>query len=297
MSLHIYGGIECLRFFPDNKSKNGGYAGIRFIKYDSPEYYELIQTMQYEGMGAFVTVNGTDGRGAKTENINRVRSFYVDIDGLVEKESTLLKLMNAKLQPSAIVETRNGLHAYWFAKKQTPVFKDLYTRVQIGLINAFNGDYSAKDLARVLRLPDTLHLKGEPFEVKVIHQLEKHQTPYYSYEQLLEAYPAPRQTKRAPVSITPSNESWRAILQDLNSWNPVNGERNMIMLLAAGVAIKYGISMEAYVDTMYDIVSNWDLGRDEKAELKRVAKWAYDKGNAISPQVLRSKGIPIRRGL
>lgn len=297
MSLHIFGGIESVRFFADNKSFKVPFVGHKHIKYGTKQFWDTIKKMQASGAGAFITVNGTDGVGAKAENIVRVRTYYVDIDGLEDKTPALEALITAPLKPSAIVETKNGVHAYWYAKDQTPVNHTEYRQVQTGLVKFFNGDMSARDIARVLRIPDTWHLKDEPYLVRVVHQLPESQTPYYTAAELLRYYPAPEQREKIRVRKVQSPRSWDIFLSDLAGWEPVQGERNSVMLLCAGVAIAYGVSEDDFIDTMYPIVKTWNTGRNERGELTRVAKWAYEKGNPISPTVLRKRGVPIRGGL
>lgn len=286
-----------MRFFADNKGARVPFVGHRHMEYGNKQFWDTIKKMQASGAGAFITVNGTDGVGAKAENIIRVRTYYVDIDGLEDKTPALEALITAPLKPSAIVETKNGVHAYWYAKDQTPVNHSQYRHVQTGLVKFFNGDMSARDIARVLRIPDTWHLKGEPYLVRVVHQLPESQTPYYTASDLLRYYPAPERRERVQVRAVKSPKSWNIFLSDLAKWEPVEGERNSVMLLCAGVAIAYGVSEDDFVDTMYPIVRSWNTGRNERGELTRVARWAYEKGNPIHPIVLRRRGVPIRGGL
>lgn len=293
------GGMESIRVFADHKNAKPGFVGHRNVEYGSASYYKLIRSAQSNGCGVFFSVNRTDGRGAKAENIKQVRTYYVDIDGLEDKTDALLMLMTAELKPSAIVETKNGVHAYWYAQQRTGVRFDEYARVQKGLINSFNGDKSAKDISRVLRIPGTMHLKdpAKPYEVRLIHQPPLSETPFYTADEILAVYPAPREFKTEVIKVTESPAAWKMILEDLSAWSPVPGERNATMLLCAGVAIRYGVSREDYITDMLDIVKTWHIGRNELAELRRVADWAYARGNAIPAKVLKSKGIPIRRGL
>lgn len=300
MSLHIFGGLESVRFFSDNKQSRVPFTGHKHLNYGTKVFWDTIKKMQAAGAGAFITVNGTDGVGAKAENIVRVRTYYVDIDGLEDKGPALEKLITAPLKPSAIVETKNGVHAYWYSKKQTPVNHSEYRRVQTGLVKFFDGDMSARDIARVLRIPDTWHLKDaeNPYLVRVVHQLPESQTPYYTPEELLNFYPAPQEHGGVPtVQKKNSPKSWRVFLDGLESWDPVPGERNQVMLLSAGVAIGFGVPEEHFIDTMYPIVSTWGTGRNVKAELVRVARWAYEKGTPIHPRVLQKRGVPIKGGL
>jgi len=299
VKLHIMGGLECIRVFGDHPKARPPIVGHRHVGFDSPEWHRMIAEAQEGEAGVFFSVNRTDGQGARSENIIHVRTYYVDIDGLKDKGPTLEALITARLKPSAIVETKNGVHAYWYAGGQVPVDYEEYRRVQVGLIRAFGGDIHAQDIARVLRLPGTLHLKdpGDPFLVRIVHQLSEEQTPYYTSGQLLSAYPAPESRLLTPVASRDQPDAWNKVLDGLAAWDPVPGQRNQIMLLCAGVAIAFGVEQEDYVDTMYPIVLSWNTGRNELGELRRVAGWAYDKGNPIPAFVLRKRGIPIGREL
>lgn len=299
MNLHIMGGVECVRFFADSKSIRPSFVGNKFLTFDSPEYHNAISEAQTQGAGAFFSVNRTNGHGGKAKDIIAVRTFYVDIDGLKDKTDALTRLLTAELKPSAVVETRNGVHAYWYAVSQTPVDIARYRQVQNGLTKAFGGDDSAKDIARVLRIPGTLHQKNpeEPFLVRIVHQLPRTLTPYYSSDEILEVYPSPPEKEHVHVSVRNSPVAWRFYVEDLAKWEPIEGERNKIMLLSAGVAIAYGVTMDAFVSSMYNVVRGWNLGRNAHAELKRVATWAYERGNPIPAAVVRRRGVPIRRGI
>jgi len=297
MSLHIMGGKESIRVFADHKNAKPPFIGHKHVEYGSREYHRLVESAQDAGAGVYFSVNATDGRGAKQENIVRTRTYYVDIDGLKDKTPALEALITARLKPSAIVETKNGVHAYWYARTQTPVNLAQYKKVQLGLIKAFNGDRSAKDIARVLRVPDTWHLKDpdDPFLVRIVHQLPEHETPYYDANDLLAVYPAPQQPPRRHVRVQRNPNRWDAFLEDLNSWTPIPGERNNVMLLSAGVAIAYGVPQDEFVYSMLPICETWNTGRNVHNELRRVANWAYQRGTPIHPAALKARGVPVRK--
>lgn len=301
MKLWMMGGTESLRFFSDNKSGANVVRQV-FMQYGSDEYHAVIEEMQALGCGAFFTVNRTNGVGATLSDIMQVRTYYIDLDGVLDKDDALLALLSAKLQPSAIVETKRGFHAYWYASEPLPVDKERYNVIQRGLLNAFKdygADGSAKDLARVLRLPGTWHLKDKdnPFLIQIVHQKPARQVPYYSRADMMKAFPAMQLQPLTETPVTPDPESWLMYLSDLGKWVPKMGDRNMVMLLSAGVAIKFGVVMDNFVHGMLPIVRGWDLGRDEQEELRRIARWAYSQGKAIPPHVVARRGVPIRKGL
>jgi putative DNA primase/helicase len=45
------------------------------------EHAAELTRLQQRGAGVFVTVNETDGKGRKRENIAKVRAFFLDLDG------------------------------------------------------------------------------------------------------------------------------------------------------------------------------------------------------------------------
>ena len=112
-----------------------------------------------------MTVNETDGRGVKRENVTRVRAAFVDWDGQPLPDPD-------HHQAHAIVWTsppRDGkaarAHGYWHASMPLRDFR----LVQLGLADEFGGDESVHDLPRIMRVPGFLHQKQkrEPYLVRL----------------------------------------------------------------------------------------------------------------------------------
>lgn len=148
---------------------------------------------QESGYGIFFTVNGFTGGKRTNETLTNINAFFADIDYPDKinktpqkiqqyKNDLLMDLIEADLPiPSVIVETKNGLHVYWMLEQ--PIFLNelnpdqqnnlrvQYREIEEAILKRFDGDPGAKDAARVLRLPDTLHQKDpkDPFMVKVVH--------------------------------------------------------------------------------------------------------------------------------
>lgn len=122
-----------------------------------------------EGFGIFWTV-----QKFKTHNIRRmdhldkILSWAVDIDiGLKSDQS---KLIAKYPEPSMVVESKRGFHIYYNAVDAVP---DNYKIIQNEyLIPAFGGDDNAKDLSRILRVPNFYHLKNanDPYLVKLVFE-------------------------------------------------------------------------------------------------------------------------------
>jgi DNA primase RepB-like protein len=94
-------------------------------------------------------------RGCLSEVV-ALPAFYTDIDGLAD--ATLIRLRNAQLPPSVIVNSGGGVHAYWLLEE--PI-TDLHTAQLVlqGLAQRFGGDRLSP--AQSLRLPGTVNTKPE----------------------------------------------------------------------------------------------------------------------------------------
>lgn len=169
---------------------------------------------QESGYGIFFTVNGFTGGKRTNETLTNINAFFADIDYPDKlnktpekirqyKNDLLMDLIEADLPiPSVIVETKNGLHVYWMLEQ--PIFlNDLnpeqqnnlrvqYRDIEEAILKRFDGDPGAKDAARVLRVPDTLHQKdpADPFMVKIVHDAtpEAGGDAVYSFTEIREKF-------------------------------------------------------------------------------------------------------------
>ena len=112
------------------------------------------------GAGIFLTINTTDGRGRKEENIVAITAIFVDCDDGKEREFPF--------PPSIIVKTKNGWHYYFLLC----VGQDMgqFEATQNALIKKLNTDKMVKDLPRVMRIPGFFHQKNPqtPYMVQLI---------------------------------------------------------------------------------------------------------------------------------
>jgi hypothetical protein len=145
------------------------------LKQHGPE----LQRQNQQGAGVFVTVNQTDLRGRKSENIQRVRAVFADTDG-----ADLTPILSAKPEASFIVESSPGnAHPYWLTDGLP---SSQFEGVQRRIAEKFGTDSSVTDLPRVLRLPGFYHRKGEPFMVRMMQ--ENGGLPYTA-DKILAAFP------------------------------------------------------------------------------------------------------------
>lgn len=200
----------CLRVFKDSDSANG-YPEIMHCNHIS-ESECWLKEQNANGMGCYFTVNGTDGKGAKLENITEVRAWYAEIDGMPnekQKRYTIHKVLKSPLPPSAVVKSKNGIHMYWYAKPNQIVNREEFATTLSGIIKFYKADEAIKDLPRVLRLPKYLHRKNpqDPYLINVAYEKPD---LIYEQQQIREAYkpPVAKPKQQYKPNLNTQGEGW-----------------------------------------------------------------------------------------
>jgi hypothetical protein len=162
----------------------------------SPAWPELLQ-MHNNGAAVFVTVNETDGKGRKSENIVRVRAVWQEDD---EGFSGAFPL-----EPSLIVQSSPGrFQRYWFVADDWPADeqgrKD-FAAVMERMVLSYGSDKNAKDITRVLRLPGFLHRKADPHMVNIVEATGV----IYTRAEILAAFPPVERPQK-----TTTQPEWKA---------------------------------------------------------------------------------------
>lgn len=130
-----------------------------------------LAELNAQGAGVFFTVNRTDGKGRKAENITAVRALFVDFDTADDTRPEHMATM-FDLSPSAVVESSPGKHhAYWFTDGW-PL--EQFTHAQATLADHYGTDKKVKDLPRVMRLPGFIHHKGAPYRTRLLELAGRH---------------------------------------------------------------------------------------------------------------------------
>lgn len=173
------------------------------MKYYSKEAAKEIEEWNKKGYGIYFLPNGG---GYKNDDISEFRSCFIDMDikdeieyeivadGCTGSTDELHELVKSKfyslndieklnykkifrtriaelkqcgIPPSAIVETENGFHVYYLINSDTQ--RHQFETLEGLLIYIYNADMAVKNPARLLRVPDTLHLKApnDPFTIKL----------------------------------------------------------------------------------------------------------------------------------
>jgi RecA-family ATPase len=145
--------------FDDNKDRKDTHL-VRVLHGSLDEHAQTLMELNAQGAGIFVTVNKTNLRGRKTENIVKVRAVFSDLDG-----SPLAPVLANGPAPHIIVESSpDRWHPYWL-----PAYVRLenFSALQNILIRRYGGDRAVHDLPRVMRLPGFIHRKGAPFRTRI----------------------------------------------------------------------------------------------------------------------------------
>ena len=140
-----------------------------------------FERYQSRGSAVFVTINQTDGRGRKQENITHLRAIWQDCDN-----EAAIKALPPMLPPSLVIQTSQGkLHRYWVLKEKVPndeKNQKIWRALMGCLVSRFHSDPSAVDTSRVLRLAGANHLKtGRMFMSNIVESSLEFR---YSLEQL-----------------------------------------------------------------------------------------------------------------
>lgn len=302
-------GPQSFQTFVDDKSVRG--LTPRQMHGTLAQWADALQLENNRSAGIYYTVNltrealrvyqageSTTVNARKAEDIVEVRAWYTDIDGisdLRQKRAVIRQLLEHRTPPSCIIQTKNGVHALWYAMPGTLPDLDGYRQTEEGIIHYWGGDPGVKDLARVLRLPGFWHKKdpSSPFMVTV-----EYENPelYYEEATIRAAFPAPAPKRRADYDYNrtyDAGDDWQQVVGAIAAWPAAAQSRHLVMTLALGVALKFGVSESQAVHDLMPIVTDWQTGRDMSAELIRTARWAYGRNQPATVTALRNLGVNV----
>jgi RecA-family ATPase len=164
--LSIFGtDLFTFQTFDDRGRKDSGLA--RVYHGTREQVHASLVDLQRLGAGVYVTVNETDFRGRKTENVIGVRAYFADGDAMPLENGGRLGL-----EPTAVIESSPGRFNVFYAIADAPLIAENFRRTQQQLASLLGSDPSVCDLPRVMRLPGYLHQKNpqQPF-LSRIHYL------------------------------------------------------------------------------------------------------------------------------
>lgn len=120
-----------------------------------------LERAQSNFCGIYITVNETDGKGRKVENIVRYRAVFADYDGIAQPVWPITPhFITAR-------DSSHG-HAYWLVDDIVTV--EQFRSIQRRIAMSIGADTQVVDPCRVLRAPGTLHfkVKNDPKQYEVV---------------------------------------------------------------------------------------------------------------------------------
>lgn len=154
MLCRVDDGAATWQIFDDGPDKD--FRKARVIHGRLADVAHELQTANADGCGVFCTVNETDGKGRKRDNVRAVRALFVDCD--------TVRPERWHLPPSLIVESAAGPHAYWLV---ADCALEQFAGLQKRLAAFYQSDPKVCDLPRVMRAPGYWHCKRDPVRVEL----------------------------------------------------------------------------------------------------------------------------------
>lgn len=231
----------------------------------SPALPEL-QKLHAEGAGVYVTVNKTDGKGRRAENITGIRAVWCEQDGGQPRPFPIA--------PTFSTETSPGhFHRYWLVSGNWPA-NDLgradFASVMERMVETYGSDKNAKDICRVLRLAGSLHRK-DPHATHRI-SIAAVNGKRYSRTEILAAFPPIKRTENV-LQWKPRSDDDERIRSALNAINADDRE----IWLQCGMALK--AEMQEAGRPLWD---SWSRSSPKYDERDQIRTWESFKGNGIN---------------
>jgi hypothetical protein len=235
--LESFPGWKTFQTFPEHEGLPGKLIRQVSVKQDQYPFdvnptiesipVNIIQGLEkLNSMKACIslTINETDGKGRKKENIKRVRACWADMDGVPLPKTW-------EEEPSIIVETSPGRYHVYYLTDDVPL--ESFKTLQEGIAQYFGSDPQNNDLTKCLRMPGFYHQKKEPFLVRIV----QYSGLKFSFGLLCELFP-PVQRKQwsSPKYQTPVNFD---VNQEFKgSYGSSQGSRNGDMVKIIGGMLK-----------------------------------------------------------
>lgn len=158
----------------------GQFTDSEITRYNN-EFYNIYYLPNYPSIyDAHSTVDGS--------HIDTFEYVYIDMDlkdkVYASKEDFLKVILDFELQPTQIIDSGNGIHAYW---RVVDLTAETYLRLQRRLIRRFKTDEAVAKIYQLMRVPETINTKN-PDSLKECYTLDNTNS-VYSVEDLDKALP------------------------------------------------------------------------------------------------------------
>ncbi|WP_175772001.1 phage/plasmid primase, P4 family [Paraburkholderia phenazinium] len=191
-----------------------------------------IEAAVQEGLAVAIALNEFRDGVRKTESIERVVAFFVDLDGGV----TVDQINKLPKKPHILTETSpRHYHAAWLVSG-CPIHQ--YRHVQMFLARKLGGDSSVTDLTRTMRLAGTINRKnGQHHRVKIVWIAQGGAATPIEFSEFLRAFGM--RPKRKP---TPQNQ---ARVEDVHGLEDVRAALEKIPAEQRSVWLNVGMALHS----------------------------------------------------
>jgi len=201
------------------------------------ESFKCLNNRNYEIY--FVVNTG----GYKKKEITKINAVFIDLDcgkdsnndyypmNIVKqyKEQKMAELTNFAFKPSYVIETRNGLHAYWLVDNSTI---EQFEECQVKLIEYFSADKQCKNINRLMRVPGFYWCKNP--QEKFLTRITVCNNIRYKITDLIKSLPdippISKESKSQPVLDTHNNNNNVSKVTIKGNKNPSWQENNIQLI-------------------------------------------------------------------
>ncbi len=206
------------------------------------EHFDEMVHLNNQGAGVFVCINKVeDTKKREAKSISKIRAVFADKDDGA--------FSTFPVEPSIIVQTKNGQHAYWLTDE---VPKCEFTTIQKSIINILKTDISIHDLSRVMRLPGFFHRK-DPNDAHLVTVL-KNNIIKYSLNDLNSAFPKLETKITSVSSIKGSHEEISKYIEKLDG--AIQGENGDLKTFQIACDLIRGFNLEIEEALLYFLKYN-----------------------------------------
>lgn len=222
-------GAEDFTFQTFDDSGKGRSELARIIHGDIDDVFDQLVELNNKGAGVYVTVNETDGKGRKKDNIVRVRAIWQEDDRGGAPE--------LPMEPHIVVQSSPGKHHRYTLTDTTNL--DEFDAVEQRLVDDYGSDPNAKDITRVLRLPGFFHMKDpeNPHLVTIVSQSNEQPIPWNKCKEL---FPPVERGKAGVPLISPGDGEIDRIAQVYSALYFLDPDMGYLDWLKVGMALHHG---------------------------------------------------------
>jgi hypothetical protein len=233
-------GFINLRFLPSGKNS--------FVPLNEIETIPSIVDSHQDQDAYFGVATRENGDGTK-QGIIQIPALWVDldVDPLSDKDKPLSAFFEFLLEPSFVVLSGGGIHAYWILKESAHredllMVESLLKRLAFH----FGGDMGATDASRILRVPGTLNFKYFPEREVEIWKFVNNEFNFSGFDDILPGIEAVN-NDRKPVQP----RDWeKELLEGVSQ-----GKRNISIARLTGRYLNKRLSREEILPILLDVNS------------------------------------------